>query len=206
MVMCVQVKFLQDQLLQMNAVTTESKPKKKSEKAALSTGNDSKYDDVFDSVLERSMSPPPPQLQQMLPLTSLSQTPVAAAKWTDYVPDMKAMVGGTAMDSKAAKLPSASSATNKKTVADATPKSRALNTPLASAKSSAASLGPPELSPINKPASASAKTAAAGSKLAGMKTSTPSSGSDDSSKPMTYEEKRQLSLDINKLPGEIVIL
>ena len=32
------------------------------------------------------------------------------------------------------------------------------------------------------------------------------SDDEDNAKPMTYDEKRQLSLDINKLPGEITLL
>jgi hypothetical protein len=31
------------------------------------------------------------------------------------------------------------------------------------------------------------------------------SDDEDNAKPMTYDEKRQLSLDINKLPGNYVI-
>ena len=56
------------------------------------------------------------------------------------------------------------------------------------------------------PSTTKVKRAKASSAAAASMSHAPESEEEDNAKPMTYDEKRQLSLDINKLPGTLVTL
>lgn len=236
---CVQVKYLQEQLLNINQ-STESKPKKKSDKTSstsLASATDSKYSDLFDSVISGHSSldhsPPPPQLQQMLPLASApmpSSHKSESAKQSNDSQVGSHKAGGSSSTSLYKSMPGAPTLSQQPPVAkqqsssaiskDLTHKNKVAHRTLTDSASTShsqstksSSQGPPELFPVNKSSSSSQPSSASHHATAAAKTaanakSQPAASkpiSDSNCKPMTYEEKRQLSMDINQLPGEYII-